>query len=1346
MPLRKDAPQLQVPTLPVFPLSSPISEEISSPSCSSADDKELERTRPFDFMVKATKQRAETKVRQDGNSHRTSPKLSHRARSDSGSKRHSIRGITKSKKHAAAKPVGLNLVTDFSLAAPPQPKKYKMVDECAPFVDLNDLKALSDHRARQRFDQSTESETMSRSRDGFLGAFSNMSKKPDSYRQISDETQRLENERTKNRNPFLNPDSEDALGDRIDSGLSPSDRHVLIGLSVPRNEAFQYTKDLDSAGAPMTPTIIVTPAREDAPWTSSSPEYLRPRATSSIYSQPTPRLWQNGPDVPPVPAIPTEHTKELTQTGTSARILNAHLVAMTRPRRSMSVETVIEDDLFHGESSLIYSDSDDGASFNRFRVNTQSLRPESQGWWTYLLSPLLGKKSPLSPSFPRSKGQGQGPESKAPSPQEIRQACEKEISCFSPETPESALPTQWQESENTPPEKTRSVENDSNTEKDAYSLRRQTTASMMFAGRSIQGEAAEYYQACAHELFSKTPYFECFNHVCSITPEHIVAARYAAQFDADEGETRDRGLILAEAGIHEKEQDKSQLLDGNRGLLIDVDSPTIEEKDGKGSNKLGSPSSAASSDSWASSLSDDDSDVVEREKSVSSTPQNKAPEATRDPFDERKAETPPQIAEPVPESSPAAATATLEPPKATPPAPAVMPEPPVPIPAPAPQFTNTISPPANTIHIEQQPAPTAPPPIIIERNNPYYGAFYPPVSQPAQPDPVPQEQSRSVEHDLPAASAEQDRPTKEEEARGTPGILTKPRPVNPGKQEIDHVPIPAACLNEPISPAFQRAAGGPGSIPMSSMNMNNDVSAPAPTYSQHPRDDALPQYMLHPAPGAAIMNPTGERGPAEVRRQRHEREDAIGRKIGGFWRGRGCFSKKGCFGRSGREGRTRRRWYFAICIFFLAIVIVAIVLATTLTRKGDTTPVQSQWLNLTGYPPMPTGISTVAGAEPRVEQPGCIKPSSLWSCALPKGQQRDNKPYAADEPNFRMEIRFRNGTYPNSTTIASSSERAIRRRDVDSWTSSPAPPSTTDQIFLGNTTDGVSIPYDGEITPFYITFLSSVQVTPNSLFRRSSSSSSNDTSLFPNLTTAFPAPAVNSDGTAAAAILYPLPESQPIRLYNRGQDTEHYGFYTYFDKSIFLASRAPLNGSADDLSPLDQNGGSTESDAAVRCTWSQTRFLVQIWTRSSKLGYTLLSPSSNSTAPTTTSTATTPSSTSPHSSSSPSSSATNFTRPGSFPYPLTITIDRHGGAQRQKLVYCYSVESDQHYNITDRKLQIEDRGFAGTLVNPASGIFDNVPGAGAGAGAQGLGTHGFGGIDGGSGGCACQWTNWIVRS
>ncbi|GLI78305.1 hypothetical protein PoHVEF18_006616 [Penicillium ochrochloron] len=1326
MPSRRhQQPQLQVPVIPTFPLSSPISEEISSPSCSSAEDRDLERNRPFNFLVKATKHKIESKSGKDGNGNgngNRSPNLSQRDHH----KRHSIRGITKKRKNVA-KPVGLNLVTDFSLAAPP--KKQADNGGPAPFVDLNDLKLLSKDRAKERSGQ-TKGNLTNTNDDIETTNFSNIpniSRKRASFHQLPEETSRIQSE---SGNPFLDPKIvENPFSDRFDHGLSPSDRHVMIGLSVPRNESSHHTREIDSAGTPLTPSIIVTPAREDAPWSTSSPEGLRPRATSSIYSQPTPRLWQNGPDIPPVPAIPAEHSKKAAESD----FLSAHFAAMTRKRRSMSAETIIEDDIpdrTHAHESL---DDSDQAPLTRLSVNTQALRPESQGWWTYLLSPLLGKKSPLSPSFPRSTAPI------TPSTKEPRKEWwEKEVSCFSPETPESAVPSTWQEDKKSL-EQSRSL--GASEEPDSSAANRQTTTSMILGGRPIQGEAAEYYQACAHELFSKTqtPYFECYNHICSITPPAVVAAIYAAQFKADEGETRDRGLIFAEAQAQETSRSLPQHSGGNKGLLIDIESPTEDGAKGLGHSKeIDSPASTCSSDSWSSSITDEDE--VDHGKSLPGPPQSVTRGIVPDVPSEQPFHPPPAavpVHEPVP--APTAFMPEPPPPGPIPVAPAVMPEPPSLVHPPPPQIINTVSPPVNNIHYMSQPVAMPPEPAPVERAAPQYARMFP-VNEPPPPAPMPQQQSRGMsEWPFVPPPAAHTPPMHEESTRAAP--VPVPVPVgglpNSESQQEHHVPPPNPNHNEPISPAFQRAAaGGPGAIPMSSIN---EVHAPAPAYTQHPRDEAAlpPRYALHPAPGAAIMNPTGDAGPGEARRQRLEREDAIGRKIGGFWRGRACFPKKGCFGRPGREGRTKRRWYFCICMFFLIIVVLAIVLALTLTRKGDTTQVQSQWLNLTGYPPMPTGISTVAGAEPQVQKSTCIKPSSLWSCALPKGQQSDNQPYAANEPNFRLEIRFRNGTYNHSTVPLSTK---TRRADANSWDASPSPPSIADQTFLGNTTDGNSLPYAGEETPFYMTILSPLKLTStsntNSLSRRSTS---NDTTTFPNLTAVIPAPAENSDGTAAAATLYPLPESQPIRLYNRGQDNEHYGFYTYYDKSIFLASRAPLNGSATDSSPLDTNGGSSESDAVVRCTWSQTRFLVQIWTQPSKMGYALLKNTSNSSTSTT---STTTAVATPTSSSTSSSSASDFTRPGSFPYPISITLDRHGGAEKKKLLYCYGVESDQHYNITDRKLQLEDRGFGGTLVNPASGIFDDLDGSSGTLNS----TTGYGGVDGGTGGCECQWANWVKKS
>jgi len=299
------------------------------------------------------------------------------------------------------------------------------------------------------------------------------------------------------------------------------------------------------------------------------------------------------------------------------------------------------------------------------------------------------------------------------------------------------------------------------------------------------------------------------------------------------------------------------------------------------------------------------------------------------------------------------------------------------------------------------------------------------------------------------------------------------------------------------------------------------------------------------------------------------------------------------------------------------------------------------------------------------------------------------------------------------------------------YTPSPAPPSLEDQNFLGNTTDNNTAPFIGENTPFYITFLLTTPLKPNRLAKRQNSSETNATD--PDITGAIPPPDNNPDGTAAAANLLPFPSSQPVRLYNRGQSTEHYGFYTYYDRSIFLKSTALLNSTDPGEVPDDENGGALESAAQVRCTWAQTRFLVQIWTRPESNDMALLQNSNGSLSQSPTS--------SSNGSSSPTANSTaavnsaiDFARPGSFPYPVTITVDRHGGDIAKKMVYCYGMDDREQIIPSEKKFQQEFRDFGGTLVNPALGPFNNVN--------VSIADGGPGGIDGGTGGCGCQWANW----
>lgn len=407
--------------------------------------------------------------------------------------------------------------------------------------------------------------------------------------------------------------------------------------------------------------------------------------------------------------------------------------------------------------------------------------------------------------------------------------------------------------------------------------------------------------------------------------------------------------------------------------------------------------------------------------------------------------------------------------------------------------------------------------------------------------------------------------------------------------------------------------------------------------------------------------------------------------------------KRGCF-----------FWCCGCCLIWVVILAILIPVVVVFTRrKGDTTttPVTtqpgggatSQWLTLTNLPPIPTGALTIAQPEAVEEESGCVAPTTLWSCALPKEVQDSVKPNKPDQPNMKIEIMYDNSSATKTTKRAPNAvavgafirEHFLKARAAPS--PSPAPPSSDDMVFLGKTTDGNSAPFEGEDTPLFVSFQDS-QNTASRLAKRASGDPT-------NITASIPPPMLNSDGTAAPANLLPFPSAQPLRLFNRGQDDEHYGFYSYFDRSIFLKQ---INGTNRGGNPADTDGGSTEAAATLRCTFAQTRFLVQIWTRSEK--------------------------SKPLLQSSTTSGSSDLKRPGTFPYPVTVTIDRHGGDATKKNLYCYQMESDGTIkdDASKRSFQFEDRAFGGNLLNGTQGRF-NVSGP----------------IDGGSGGCSCKYQNWL---
>ncbi|KAM0502534.1 hypothetical protein ACHAPB_004636 [Verticillium nonalfalfae] len=477
---------------------------------------------------------------------------------------------------------------------------------------------------------------------------------------------------------------------------------------------------------------------------------------------------------------------------------------------------------------------------------------------------------------------------------------------------------------------------------------------------------------------------------------------------------------------------------------------------------------------------------------------------------------------------------------------------------------------------------------------------------------------------------------------------------------------------------------------------------------------------------------TGPGQEVERERRRHEKEEVVARKIGGFWRGRGCMPSNGCFGRSGREGRKRRRVCLGVCCGSILLIVLVVVLCVTLIPRGQTAvEVPSIFVNLTDFPPMPTGPLTVIGPDNSAAITGCTQPTTIWSCALPKEEHDSVAPFRPNQPSFFMQIQYNNDTnepwnIPNGSPprpdrgrtreprgggglVARARAALMRRQDGQAFNPSPAPPSFEEMYFLGNTTDGIiSDDKAGEPTPFYFSILDTVNGTvgSNVLSKRQ------DFNLPSDFPVDLPEPALNEDGSAAPATFMPKAFQQPIRLYDRGLDTEHYGFYTYFKRSIYLRSVTVLNGTdpsrggdGESNVPLDEDGGARLSEASFIVTWTQTRFLVQIWTRRENTTQLLSERGRFDTG---------------------SGEATD--RPGTMPYPITVTMDTHGGQPLEKVVWHWKVDSRQRIDTSDPKLIANNIGFGGTLVNPRA-----------------RNDTSFGGFDGGDGGCKCEWVNFLDK-
>lgn len=1072
------------------------------------------------------------------------------------------------------------------------------------------------------------------------------------------------------------------------TNLSPSDRPIVIGISVPSDKLDQHTISPYVAGLTPTsftgrqysrnrrpsdaPTVIITPARAESPWSARAGDQLnayRRRAPSSLYSRATNAKETPRQDsIPPLPTAPRRSESISEQ-------------PKGRKERVASAYTIFDDDDSPKEASedRPYSRESQLRILKRSSTDSIATRHRSQGWWNHIMSPFFPKPSAvpwrstsrinepipdlpdIAPATPIVKN---GESSDRRSHPRTRRSSSGHTSIWTDFSQQDAKkePEDIKMLHSPFHESPRLLENSEKDLSDWF---------------NSLGAAAEYYHACWHDQKYSTPYFNCQNHVC--IPRRL--GHFPLPGDGEE----------ESKGLYEEAESSRKLVEStkSKGDEPNEFQQTPANRFSAAFKEAMTPKSKTKQRPLSENTVIDDVDATPVVHKAQAAPVVRAPG----------------------------------------PVPAALPSPPTPE--------------AEVEVPKMKPVTPIPP-----RND--------------SKQPPPTVKSSSVTPSPPAVAPPGDvhlsEPTKP--ANGEPPARQITLAAKPVKRFVAVMPPdhPSATQVSPVSPENLSPATqmhrSPNDFALSKLPRDkepasNAAANPTPAtvinhYHYHPRHEARSDQVsiqdMEPPP-----RPTWSLREMKEAREKEKEQVQQSKKSS-----RRCPPQlTACLNRSKPKTKKQKWLLISITSGLVIMIIIILLLAMLLTRKGDGMDVQSQWLNLTGFPPIPTGISTIIQPNPVQEASGCIHPATLWSCAVPKEEQTLTAPNSPDQPNFRLEIRFQNGSVaqggasngtkldrrsqPSSGNAVTASSfikgQLMQARDFTSglFNPSPAPPTREDQIFLGNTTDKNQQPFDGTVTPFFISFIPSTKLPSLRMSKRASTSETNTTANgtdpFHDLNAAIPPPSLNADGTASPALLYPLASAQPLRLYNRDMDTEHYGFYTYFDRSIFLKSAALLNftGTFPSEIPDDENGGAEENAAKVRCTWAQTRFLVQIWTRRA----VPLLQSSNSSD-----------------NSSPGSrpknltesSANNFTRPGSFPYPVSITLDRHGGDIKKKMIYCYGLDQQEHIIREEKQIQLEDRAFGGALINPAQGPFGKVNVTGD--------EGGPGGIDGGSGGCGCTWENF----
>lgn len=294
-----------------------------------------------------------------------------------------------------------------------------------------------------------------------------------------------------------------------------------------------------------------------------------------------------------------------------------------------------------------------------------------------------------------------------------------------------------------------------------------------------------------------------------------------------------------------------------------------------------------------------------------------------------------------------------------------------------------------------------------------------------------------------------------------------------------------------------------------------------------------------------------------------------------------------------------RKGKWGICIaaatILITVAIVGAIVGTSQPKAANTAVAQE--FNISGFPPLPVGEATItpqADAEKPIST--CVEPRTLWSCNLPFDTGFPTKSARSEKykiPQFTFTIALRNSS----------------RDDLEEqvlWAPVPEQIPNSKEYSALAEVDGIqSDNKAGEETNFYLSMQTDTkpitisQVTFNTV--SNSTTDDNDAEKEPTTDNRGQRAARRSlskrqEVTTPAQMLPLKLRNQPLRLFDRGLDTEHYGFYVYFNKTIRVVAPTPTDVTEFSQSN-DMPSGVVASVTATEVKWEKTRFRVAIWTK-----------------------------------------------------------------------------------------------------------------------------------------------------